>query len=326
MRKTILSDPKTTSRASTCCEPGDLLTAIRIPATWAGAKFYFEKVRDRNVWDFPLMNVASAMKLSGNTITDIRIAVNAVAPRPMRLESGRRCGARQAGRCCDRRDGGQSWRSKGAVPLQFNGYKIPLMRNLVKRAIGGVQEATWGIIQWATSPWGQTVPIHIAWFLIWVAVIAGFCFMIVHALYVGIVAEQKKFAKHEESAAVLAAIPERVPRHSLVARAFHWIMAVSMFVLLFTAFLPKVGVQFNWVLYHWIAGMVLTVSILFHIVHATFFLDFWSIWPDKIDMRDAMRRTKQVSWQDGAAAGPICQVSAGEQALSPGHRCWPVWL
>jgi xanthine dehydrogenase YagS FAD-binding subunit len=42
-------------------EPGDLLAAIRIPSAWAGAKFYFEKVRDRNVWDFPLVNVASAM-------------------------------------------------------------------------------------------------------------------------------------------------------------------------------------------------------------------------------------------------------------------------
>ena len=150
-----------------------------------------------------------------------------------------------------------------------------------------------GIVQWATSPWGQTVPIHIAWFLIWVAAIAGFSFVIVHALYVGIFAEKKKFAKHEESPAVLAAIPARVPRHSLVARAFHWIMAISMLVLLFTAFLPKVGVQFNWVLYHWIAGIVLTLSIIFHIFHASFFLDFWSIWPDKIDMRDAMRRTKR---------------------------------
>src|SRR5450759_3566648 len=34
-------------------QPGDLLTAIRVPSTWAGAQFYFEKVRDRNVWDFP---------------------------------------------------------------------------------------------------------------------------------------------------------------------------------------------------------------------------------------------------------------------------------
>jgi xanthine dehydrogenase YagS FAD-binding subunit len=32
---------------------------------------------------------------------------------------------------------------RGAVPLQFNAYKMPLMRNLVKRAIGGVEEATW---------------------------------------------------------------------------------------------------------------------------------------------------------------------------------------
>jgi cytochrome b subunit of formate dehydrogenase len=146
-----------------------------------------------------------------------------------------------------------------------------------------------GIIEWAISPWGQSVPIHIAWFLIWVAVIAAMLFIIVHAIYVGIFAEHKKFAKND-SPAVIASIPARVPRHSLVARAFHWVMAISMLVLLFTAFLPKVGVQFNWVLYHWIAGIVLTLSILFHIVHASFFLDFWSIWPDRIDMRDAMRR------------------------------------
>src|ERR1700689_2150938 len=67
--------------------PGDLLTAIRIPATWAGAQFYFEKIRDRNVWDFPLLNVASAMQVSGNTIERIRIAVNGAAARPLRLRA-----------------------------------------------------------------------------------------------------------------------------------------------------------------------------------------------------------------------------------------------
>ena len=55
-------------------------------------------------------------------------------------------------------------------------------------------------------------------------------------------------------------------------------MAAAMFVLLFTAFLPIVGVQFAWVTWHWMAGLVLTASILFHIVHATVWLDFWSIW------------------------------------------------
>lgn len=123
-------------------QPGDLLTAIRIPATWAGAKFYFEKVRDRNVWDFPLMNVASAIKLSGGNIDQIRIAVNAVSPRPRRLKAVEDA---VHGKPANAETGEMAGKLaiEGAVPLQFNAYKIPLMRNLVKRAIGGVEEATW---------------------------------------------------------------------------------------------------------------------------------------------------------------------------------------
>jgi len=123
-------------------QPGDLLTTIRIPNTYAGAKFYFEKIRDRNVWDFPLLNVASAIKLSGNNIDDIRIAVNAVSPRPMRL---RNVEAAVKGKPATSETGEMAGKLavQGAVPLQFNAYKIPLMRNLVKRAIAGVQEATW---------------------------------------------------------------------------------------------------------------------------------------------------------------------------------------
>lgn len=123
-------------------QPGELLTAIRIPNTWAGAKFYFEKVRDRNVWDFPLMNVASAMKLSGGNIDSIRIAVNAVSPKPMRLKAVETA---VRGKPATPETGEMAGKLavQGAVPLQFNAYKIPLMRNLVKRAIGGVQEAKW---------------------------------------------------------------------------------------------------------------------------------------------------------------------------------------
>jgi Ni,Fe-hydrogenase I cytochrome b subunit len=82
--------------------------------------------------------------------------------------------------------------------------------------------------------------------------------------------------------AAYANLPARVERHSLMARLFHWVMAASMFVLLFTAFLPVVGVQIAWVTWHWIAGVVLTGSILFHILHASFWLDFWSIWVTSI--------------------------------------------
>jgi len=141
------------------------------------------------------------------------------------------------------------------------------------------------------------VPIHIAWGLVWVAAIAGLFFMIVHSLYLIVVKPPKRFANRKAEASA-AAIPERVPRHTLTARLFHWIMAASMITLLITAFLPKLGIQFNWVLWHWIAGLVLTASVLFHIVHASFFLDFWSIWPDMTDLRDAMNRTRRFFGKD----------------------------
>ena len=123
-------------------QPGDLLTTIRIPSTWAGAKFYFEKVRDRNVWDFPLLNVASAMMISGGRIQAIRISVNAAAARPLRLKTVEGAVRGMPPNAATGEMAGKL-AVQGAVPLQFNAYKIPLMRNLVKRAIGGVQEATW---------------------------------------------------------------------------------------------------------------------------------------------------------------------------------------
>ena len=123
-------------------QPGDLLTAIRIPSTWAGAQFYFEKIRDRNVWDFPLMNVASAMVTAGDNIERIRIAVNGAAARPLRLKAVEDA-IRGKPRTAATGEMAGRMALQGAVPLQFNAYKIPLMRNLVKRSISGVEEATW---------------------------------------------------------------------------------------------------------------------------------------------------------------------------------------
>src|ERR1700726_3676395 len=125
----------------TVLRPGELLTAVRIPATWAGAQFYFEKVRDRQVWDFPLVNVASAMKASGGTIQQLRLAVGAVAATPLRLTAVETA---VAGRPRNEETADMAGRLavEGAQPLRYNAYKIPLMRNLVKRAIRGAGQAT----------------------------------------------------------------------------------------------------------------------------------------------------------------------------------------
>jgi cytochrome b subunit of formate dehydrogenase len=160
------------------------------------------------------------------------------------------------------------------------------------------------LIEWALNPWGQEVPIHIGWSLLWVSAIGGLLFLIVHAIYVRYFA--KPVTAHSggvaaTASAVAAQVPERVDRHSLGARLFHFIMAIAMFALLLTAFLPKVGVRFAWVTYHWIAGVVFTISIVYHIFHASFWLDFWSIWPDKEDVEDASRRIKRAMGQSAPA-------------------------
>jgi xanthine dehydrogenase YagS FAD-binding subunit len=128
--------PGTDITQMTVLRPGELLTTIRIPGTWAGAEFYVEKVADRKVWDFPLMNVAAATKLSGNTIERMRIVINAVAAQPMRLEAVEAFVAGKP-RNEETANAAGDLAVVGAVPLTHNAYKIPMMRNLVKRAIRG---------------------------------------------------------------------------------------------------------------------------------------------------------------------------------------------
>jgi xanthine dehydrogenase YagS FAD-binding subunit len=124
----------------TVLAPNELLVAIRIPATMAGAQFYFEKVRDRQVWDFPLVNVASAIKPDGGNIGEARVVVNAVSCVPRRL---RNVEAAIAGkpRNEDTAKMAGDMAVQGAQTLRHNAYKVPLMRNLVKRAIRGA--GTW---------------------------------------------------------------------------------------------------------------------------------------------------------------------------------------
>ena len=121
----------------TILQPGDLLTTIRIPSTWAGSQFYFEKARDRSVWDFALVNVAAAVVTSGNAIERIRLVVNGVAAHPVRLTAVE-AAVQGKPRNAETAELAGQLAVRGAQPLQYNGYKVPLMRNLVKRAIRGV--------------------------------------------------------------------------------------------------------------------------------------------------------------------------------------------
>jgi len=129
--------PSTDITRMTVMKPGDLLTQIHIPATWANSRFYFEKVRDRGSWDFQLVTVAAAFKMSGSTIEEARVAVNGVAPYPVRLDAVERL---LRGKTPD--EATQVAAGDLAVAraraLARNDFKIPMMRNLVRRAVRSV--------------------------------------------------------------------------------------------------------------------------------------------------------------------------------------------
>ncbi|MEM8766286.1 MAG: FAD binding domain-containing protein [Pseudomonadota bacterium] len=118
----------------TVLRPGDILTAVELPERWAGADFYFEKVADRNVWDFALVSIAGAFRSEAGTIRDARLVCGAVECVPRRLEAVE---AAIIGKPRNEETGTAvaALASRGAAPLNFNHFKIPLMENLVKRAL-----------------------------------------------------------------------------------------------------------------------------------------------------------------------------------------------
>ena len=119
---------------TTIMRPGDILTAIRLPADWRDATFYFEKVADRNVWDFSLVNVAAAFRLDGDTIADASIVCGAVQTTPRRLRNVENA-VRGMSKDSATAEAVAPMAAAGARALAHNGFKIPLMQNLVKRAI-----------------------------------------------------------------------------------------------------------------------------------------------------------------------------------------------
>jgi len=116
--------------------PGDILAAIRLPQKWANAEFYFEKIADRNTWDFPLVNVACSKIINSGIIEDIRIACAGVECVPKRLNVVEDI-VRGSNQDEETAELGGGSASRGATPLNYNHFKIPLLENLVKRAIRG---------------------------------------------------------------------------------------------------------------------------------------------------------------------------------------------
>ena len=139
------------------------------------------------------------------------------------------------------------------------------------------------IFQYASNPWGQEVLVRISWSLFWLALGAGLLFVAGHLVLRG-----RWKGRHDAApAAAAGGLPDKITRHGVAARLFHWVMALAMIVLLVTGFLPKIGIQFSsWLTLHWVFGVVLIVSIVFHMVHATVVLSLRDILVGPRDLKE----------------------------------------
>jgi formate dehydrogenase subunit gamma len=81
--------------------------------------------------------------------------------------------------------------------------------------------------------------------------------------------------------------PARVVRHALVDRVFHWLTAACVLTLLGTALLPILGLKFDWVMLHWMTGLLLIGAVLFHLVRSLIWQSWRTMMIDGADVREA---------------------------------------
>jgi cytochrome b subunit of formate dehydrogenase len=155
--------------------------------------------------------------------------------------------------------------------------------------------------RWERNPWGQEILSGLSWDLIWVAVAAGALLIVAHALLY--YWRWRGAGTGTISETLPKQLPEKILRHSVASRVFHWVMAASVLTLLFTAFLPIWGVKFSWVTAHWIAGLVLTAAIIFHIIHASLWKGLGLMWINSQDLSDGWLVVKQAMGSSGSAPG-----------------------
>jgi xanthine dehydrogenase YagS FAD-binding subunit len=117
----------------TTLRPGELILAVELPP--APERSLYAKARERRSYAFALVSVAAALELDGRgTVLDVRLALGGVAHMPWRA---RRAEAALRGASLTEKLAGEAADEElsHAAPLRDNGYKVPLARNMIVRAL-----------------------------------------------------------------------------------------------------------------------------------------------------------------------------------------------
>ncbi len=125
------------------------------------------------------------------------------------------------------------------------------------------------IVRYKRDVWGEEVILGVSWDLLWVVAVAVLILLAAHAIIMAALANKKMDKASSEG--------RRVLRHETIDRLFHWVMAASIFALIITGTAPILGLRISWLDIHWIAGLLLTFVVIFHIIRSLFWQDFKSM-------------------------------------------------
>jgi xanthine dehydrogenase YagS FAD-binding subunit len=130
----LFSEPTEDRRTETVIRSDEILLDVTVPALPPGTRSTYLKAMDRKVWAFALVGVAATLRLDGSKVADVRIVLSGVATIPWRAReaeqmlTGQQATPELVARAAE-------VAVSGAHPLEHNGYKVPLARNLVRRAL-----------------------------------------------------------------------------------------------------------------------------------------------------------------------------------------------
>jgi xanthine dehydrogenase YagS FAD-binding subunit len=126
--------PGSTPHRETVLEPGDVIVSVTLPPPVVGAKSHYLKLRDRAAYEFALASAAVVLKLNGNKIEHVRIALGGVGTRPWRSPEAERALQGQTVSAASFRRAAEE-ALKDARPASENGFKVELAKRCIVRAL-----------------------------------------------------------------------------------------------------------------------------------------------------------------------------------------------
>lgn len=115
-------------------EPGELLTAVHLPAAPGEQRSIYLAVKEKQSHDWPLVEASVRCRLEGGKLTDVRVALGHVAPIPWRSEQAE---AALEGKAPSADLFAEAARAATfeAKPLSHNAYKVPMVQGLLRQAL-----------------------------------------------------------------------------------------------------------------------------------------------------------------------------------------------